>query len=640
MINTIQSIRALSRNQKITIIVLFDFFIALFCWIIFGPPLSVLLNANFEIRILDIILINYVNFLIPFLFTCVYFFISGLYRSSIRYSDSRDLTIRSIKGSFIFGISWGFVYLLQFEIIRNQFIYIVFLRSIFLSFVFYASIQIIRDLARILIYPNKSNDKGKPILIYGAGAAGIELYQAIKNNSKIEIVGFFDNSDSLNGSEINNIPIFGSDSQIRQLKQKYKNLEIYLAIPSLSLSERRKIISGLEQFKIAVRSIPSLYEIVANQKKMIEMQDLSIDEILPRSIVKNSSIVLTGNVVMVTGAGGSIGSELVRQIFLGNPKKIVLFEISEINLYSIQSEIEKIRTSKGFNTEIIAVLGDVKNQKRVKSVIKNHSVDYIYHAAAYKHVPIVEYYENITEGIKNNVFGTKTICDVADECNVKKVVVISTDKAVRPTNIMGASKRLAEMVVQSKNEQAKNTKYCMVRFGNVINSSGSVVPLFRKQIAEGGPITITHKKVTRFFMTIAEASSLVIQAGEFSDGGEVFILDMGEQVKIIDLAEKLIYLSGMNISENGNGDGIEIREIGLRPGEKLYEELLISGDEIKPSNEKIFKSIEKHLSNDNLNKVLHNLTQSIDSNDINVIRNILIKNVEGYKEQAETKDAV
>jgi FlaA1/EpsC-like NDP-sugar epimerase len=640
MINTIQSIRALSRNQKITIIVLFDFFIALFCWIIFGPPLSVLLNANFEIRILDIILINYVNFLIPFLFTCVYFYISGLYRSSIRYSDSRDLTIRSIKGSFIFGISWGFVYLLQFEIIRNQFIYIVFLRSIFLSFVFYASIQIIRDLARILIYPNKSNNKGKPILIYGAGAAGIELYQAIKNNSKIEIVGFFDNSDSLNGSEINNIPIFGSDSQIRQLKQKYKNLEIYLAIPSLSLSERRKIISGLEQFKIAVRSIPSLHEIVANQKKMIEMQDLSIDEILPRSIVKNSSIVLTGNVVMVTGAGGSIGSELVRQIFLGNPKKIVLFEISEINLYSIQSEIEKIRTSKGFNTEIIAVLGDVKNQKRVKSVIKNHSVDYIYHAAAYKHVPIVEYYENITEGIKNNVFGTKTICDVADECNVKKVVVISTDKAVRPTNIMGASKRLAEMVVQSKNEQAKNTKYCMVRFGNVINSSGSVVPLFRKQIAEGGPITITHKKVTRFFMTIAEASSLVIQAGEFSDGGEVFILDMGEQVKIIDLAEKLIYLSGMNISENGNGDGIEIREIGLRPGEKLYEELLISGDEIKTSNEKIFKSIEKHLSNDNLNKVLHNLRQSIDSNDINVIRNILIKNVEGYKELAETKDAV
>jgi FlaA1/EpsC-like NDP-sugar epimerase len=276
----------------------------------------------------------------------------------------------------------------------------------------------------------------------------------------------------------------------------------------------------------------------------------------------------------------------------------------------------------------------------VKTVITNHSVDLIYHAAAYKHVPIVEYYENITEGIKNNIFGTKTICDVADECKVEKVVVISTDKAVRPTNIMGASKRLAEMLVQSKDQQSNVTKYCMVRFGNVINSSGSVVPLFRKQIAEGGPITITHKEVTRFFMTIAEASSLVIQAGEFSEGGEVFILDMGEQVRILDLAEKLVYLSGMNISENGNGDGIEIREVGLRPGEKLYEELLISGDEIKTSNEKIFKSIEKYLSSDDLKLVMHNLKESIDRNDVGNIRKILIENVEGYKEQIETKNTL
>lgn len=640
MIKTLQGIRAISRNKKIIIIALVDLIIALCCWIIFGPPLSVLLTANFDIKIVDIVFLNYLNFIIPFSLTCTYFYISGLYRSSIRFSDSRDLTVRSIKGAFIFGISWGFVYLYQYEIVRNQFLYTVFLRSIFLSFIFYASIQVIRDLARILIYPNKLNKKGKPVLIYGAGAAGNELYHAIKNNPEIEIVGFFDNSDSLNGSEINNIKIYGNTKQIKKLKKKYKNLEVYLAIPSLNMTERRKIISGLEEFKVAVRSIPALHEIVANKKKMIEMQDLSIDEILPRSIVKNSSIVLTGSAVMVTGAGGSIGSELVRQLLYGNPKKIVLFEISEINLYSIQSEIEHIKVSKGLNTEIISVLGDVKDKERVKSVINNHSIDLIYHAAAYKHVPIVEYYENITEGIKNNVFGTKTICDVADECNVKKVVVISTDKAVRPTNIMGASKRLAEMVVQSKNEQAEGTQYCMVRFGNVINSSGSVVPLFRKQIAEGGPITITHKKVTRFFMTIAEASSLVIQAGEFSEGGEVFILDMGEQVKIKDLAEKLIYLSGMNISENGNGDGIEIREVGLRPGEKLYEELLISGDEIRTSNTKIFKSIEKYLSSDTLNTVLHNLRQGIDANNIEVIRNILTENVEGYKEQIEIKETI
>jgi FlaA1/EpsC-like NDP-sugar epimerase len=326
----------------------------------------------------------------------------------------------------------------------------------------------------------------------------------------------------------------------------------------------------------------------------------------------------------------------VRQLLCGIPNKIILFEISELNLYSIQSEIEQIKISKGINSEVIAVLGDIKDKERVKNVVSNHSVDLIYHAAAYKHVPIVEYYENITEGIKNNVFGTKIICDVAHECKVKKVVVISTDKAVRPTNIMGASKRLSEMVVQSKNKQSNITKYCMVRFGNVINSSGSVVPLFRKQIAEGGPITITHRKVTRFFMTIAEASSLVIQAGEFSEGGEVFILDMGEQVRILDLAEKLVYLSGMNISKNGEGDGIEIKEVGLRPGEKLYEELLISGDEIKTANEKIYKSIEKSLSTDDLKSVLQSLNESIERNDIPCIREILIRNVEGYKEQIET----
>ena len=635
MIKIFYSIRALSRNKKIMIAALVDLIMALCCWIIFGPPLSVVLtsNTNIDIKIIDIILFNYLNFLIPFLLTCLYFYVSGMYRSSIRFSDSRDITVRSIKGAFIFGLSWCFVYLYQFEIIRNQFFYTVFLRGIFLSFIFYSSIQIIRDLARILIYPTYSNHKGRPVLIYGAGAAGIELYHAIKNDSKIEIVGFFDSSNSLNGSEINNIKIYGKLRHIKILKEKHKDLEIYLAIPSLSMQDRRKIISGLEQFKVAIRSIPSLHEIVANQKKMIEMQDLSIDEILPRSIVNTTSISLIGNVVMVTGAGGSIGSELVRQLLSGTPKKIVLFEMSEINLYSIRSEIEQIKSSKGISSEIVAVLGDVKDRDRVKTVITNHSVDLIYHAAAYKHVPIIEYYENITEGIKNNVFGTKTICDVANECKVKKVVVISTDKAVRPTNIMGASKRLAEMIVQSKDKQSNITRYCMVRFGNVINSSGSVVPLFRKQIAEGGPITITHKKVTRFFMTISEASSLVIQAGEFSEGGEVFILDMGEQVKILDLAEKLVYLSGMNISENGNGDGIEIREVGLRPGEKLYEELLISGDEIKTANEKIFKSIEKHLSGNDLTLVLHNLQKSIDLNDIGNIRKVLIENVEGYKEQ-------
>jgi len=632
MLKIFHNIRSISRNRKILVVGLVDLVLAFICWVIFGPPLSVLLAANFEIKLIDIIWINYLNFLIPIIFTMSYLYFSGLTRSSIRFSDSRNLIIRSINGSFIFGLSWGLVYLFQYEIVRNQFLYTVLMRSVLLAFVYYASIQIVRDLARVLIYPKNTSSNGKPVLIYGAGGAGNELYHSIKNNRDIYIVGFFDDSNALSGSEIDNIKIYGDEDEILNLKKDFPNLEIYLAIPSLSISERRRIISNLQKFKVAVRSIPSLHEIVANQKKMIEMQELSIDEILPRTIVRNSSVMMTGKTIMITGAGGSIGSELVRQLLQGDPKKLILFEISEINLYSIQSEIENIINSNNIDVEIISVLGDVKDKKRIIDILTRHEVNFIYHAAAYKHVPIVEYYENITEGIKNNIFGTKVICDAAVKCNVKKVVVISTDKAVRPTNIMGASKRLAEMVVQSADKESISTRFCMVRFGNVINSSGSVIPLFRKQISNGGPITITHKDVTRFFMTISEASSLVIQAGEFSDGGEVFILDMGEQVKIIDLAKKLVYLSGMSISDDNSDEGIQIKEVGLRPGEKLYEELLISGNELETPHKKIFKSIEKFIAKDELDRIIESLNEKVISNDIIEIKNILSEYVEGYVE--------
>jgi len=624
-------VKKLPKTNKIIIMVMADAILAFICWLIFGPPLTGYLASNFELRFGEIIFLNIGNFIFPSLVFFTYLLTSGFYRTSMRFSDSRDLIIRSLIGSLLFGISWGAFYLFQFEIIRDQFIFIVLIKAILLAYVLYGSIQIIRDLARLIVYPNnKSSINGKPVLIYGAGAAGNELYHALKNDSNISIIGFFDNSSALNGSEINNRKTYGSNEDIERLSKKYKNLEVYLAIPSLSLSERRKIISDLEKYKVAVRSIPALHEIVADQKTMVEMQDLSIDDILPRARVKNSLISFYGLSIMVTGAGGSIGSEIVRQTLMGMPKKIVLFEISEINLYSILTEVEAIKKANNLNTEIIGLLGDVKNNKRVEEVVRHHQINTIYHAAAYKHVPIIENFENISEGIKNNIFGTKIICDVAEKCKVDKVVVISTDKAVRPTNIMGASKRLAEMVVQSKNSVSTNTKFCMVRFGNVINSSGSVIPLFRKQIAAGGPVTITHKEVTRFFMTIAEASSLVIQAGEFAEGGDVFILDMGEQVKIFDLAEKLIYLSGRNITEDDESDGIQIKEIGLRPGEKLYEELLISGKELKTPNNKIFKSIEDYPSYEILNNIINDLLNALEQNNIIEIKDILKEHVEGF----------
>ena len=624
------TLRNLTRRDKLILLIITDCLIAFLCWVVFGPPFSFMIASNFESSLFKIVQANIVSFIVPFFFTFFYFIWSGFYRSLMKFFDSKDSIFRALIGSFIFGSFWGVTYLSHYEIIRTDYLSTVILQSFLLSSVFYAFLQISRDIAQLIIYPKSERFNGKPVLIYGAGSAGNELYQAIKVNSAVRVIGFYDNSPALSGAEINNIKIYGKQKHIKKLSAKYPDMEIYLAIPSLSTSERRKIISSLESYKIAIRSMPALHDVVEDEKALLQIQELSIDEILPRKIVRKSEIRFDNKSVLITGAGGSIGSEIVRQILGGNPKKIVLFELSEINLYSIESEVNAIKKSKNILTEVVAILGDVKNKSRLSEILERHSVDTIYHAAAYKHVPIVEYFENITEGIKNNIFGTKSVCDAAIENNIFKVVVVSTDKAVRPTNVMGASKRFAEMIVQSLNEENQDFIFCMVRFGNVLNSSGSVIPLFRKQISEGGPITLTDKRVTRFFMTITEASSLVIQAGEFAKGGDVFILDMGEQVKIFDLAEKLIYLSGRNIKQGINGEGIEIQEVGLRPGEKLFEELLISGEEIKTPNEKVFKSNEKFLSNEVLDKSINDLKKAVDENDHFKIKEILMTNVEGY----------
>ena len=628
------TLKNLTRRKKLILLISTDCVIAFLCWVVFGPPFSFMIASNFELSLYQLIQDNILSFIIPFFLTFFYFVWSGFYRSLMKFFDSKDSIFRALFGSLIFGIFWGISYLSQYEIIRTNYLSTVILQAFLLSAVFYAFLQISRDIAQLILYPINERFNGKPVLIYGAGSAGNELYQAIKVNSAIRVIGFYDSSPTLSGAEINNIKIYGKQKHIKKLSDKYPGMEIYLAIPSLSTIERRRIISSLEGYKVAIRSMPALHDIVEDEKALLQIQELSIDDILPRNIVRKSDVRFDTKTILITGAGGSIGSEIVRQILRGNPKKIVLFELSEINLYSIENEVNAIKKSKNILTEVIAILGDVKNKDRLSEILQRHSVDIIYHAAAYKHVPIVEYFENITEGIKNNIFGTKSVCDAAIENNIFKVVVVSTDKAVRPTNVMGASKRFAEMIVQSLNHQNQDYVFCMVRFGNVLNSSGSVIPLFRKQISEGGPITLTDKRVTRFFMTISEASSLVIQAGEFAKGGDVFILDMGEQVKILDLAEKLVYLSGRNIKQESTGEGIEIQEVGLRPGEKLFEELLISGEEIKTPNEKVFRSNEKFLSKELLDNSINELKKAVDENDHFKIKEILKNTIEGYS----TKD--
>tara|TARA_Y100000746_G_scaffold231666_1_gene246131 strand:+ start:2487 stop:4391 length:1905 start_codon:yes stop_codon:yes gene_type:complete len=620
-----------SRRQKVFVLLLADTLTAFFCWFVFGPPIATVLTYNFNVDILNVIYENILSFLIPFLLASIYFIYTGFYRSLVRFFDSTDKTFNQFVGCSIFGFGWATIFLLDREVLNYLFTIKILLQGVLLSSVYYAFLSLSRDIAKRILHPYTKNNNAIPIMIYGAGAAGNELYQALLADKSKKVIAFYDNSIKLKGGLINNIPILGKEKQIKKLKNDYPNLEILLAIPSLDLKQRRKIISSLEKFMVSVRSVPSIHEMVTDQKRMSEFQDLSIDDLLSRERIEEKIIQFDSKSVLITGAGGSIGSELVRQVSQGNPRKIVLFELSEFNLFTIQEELISLIKSLKLDTEVIAILGDIKDQLRLENILDTYDIDIIYHAAAYKHVPIVEFKENIAIGIQNNIFGTLSVCRAAEKVQLESVVLISTDKAVRPTNIMGASKRFAEMIAQSANEHSYKTKFCMVRFGNVLNSSGSVIPTFRKQISEGGPLTITDKRITRYFMTIAEASNLVIQAGNMSLGGEVFLLDMGEQVKIINLAQKLIYLSGRNIAENKNSGGIEIREIGLRPGEKLYEELLISGKEKTTSNSKIFMSKESYPSKDNLNNLIIDIKKYIDSNDSIQIIKLLESNIEGYK---------
>ena len=621
----------LSRRSKLLVVLTNDFLLALICWIVFGPPMATYIASEFSTGILDIFMREWLSFVLPASAAITFLYVFGFYKTIIKFFDSKDSILLSLIGSGIFGGSWAIFHIYQFQIVSTTFLSIAVLQGILLSAVFYAFLNVSRDVAKYLLYPQSINLDAKHIVIYGAGASGNELFQAILLDPTKKLLAFFDESKNLKDRQINNIPIFGSFSRLVKLKQQFPDLEVWLAMPSIQTEKRRAIITKLEKIKVAVRTVPSFHELITDKKTMSDIQNLSLDDLLPRTrverdVVKNSK----DKNFLISGAGGSIGSEIARQLLDSNPCSIILFDISEFNLFRVERECQAIILSKSLSTKIVPILGDIKDSKNLNFLFQQHKVDYVYHAAAYKHVPLVEDTNNIIKACENNVLGTLNLAKVSMDNDVESFVMISTDKAVRPTNVMGASKRMAEILIQSLNTHASKTNFSMVRFGNVLNSSGSVIPLFIDQIAKGGPVTLTHTEVTRYFMTIPEASNLVLQASQMADGGEVFILDMGEQVKIYDLARKLIHLSGRNVASEEGGEGIEIIDVGLRPGEKMYEELLISGEEIATKNPKIYKSIEQFPDLETIHQIVQQIQLAIDNNDHQTMITIFQTYVEGY----------
>ena len=568
--------------------------------------------------------------------TLIAFIKLGLYRAVLRYISFKALAMIA-TGALISSIS-----LVLFSFFIDSFIPRT-VPLIYFSYVFLLCGGV-RMLVRYYIglLLDKNNES---VLIYGAGSNGRQLSVMLKHAYRYRIRGFIDDNTKLHGTYLLGNKIF-SPKDISKLVQKYNIKVILLAIPSASRRERKAIIDSLIPLKIKVQTIPDMEEILQGNAKIDELREVKIEDLLGREPVLPNQELLQKNIlnktVMVTGAGGSIGSELCRQIILNKPNILILFEISEFSLYSIHQELLEIIKKNNLSTIIHPILGNVQDIERLDRVLAHFNIDTIYHAAAYKHVPLVEY--NIIEGIRNNIFGTYNVAKCAADHNVKSFVLISTDKAVRPTNTMGASKRMAELCLQALSEQLKNSQTCfsMVRFGNVLGSSGSVIPLFRRHILKGGPITVTHPDIIRYFMTIPEAAQLVIQAGSMAKGGDVFILDMGEPVKIVDLAKNLIQLSGLSVKDEKNPKGdIEIAYAGLRPGEKLYEELLIGGDNVtKTVHSRIMTAEEEYLPFEQLSNVLVELEQACKRADYMAIRQILLSAPTGFQPTTEIVDVL
>lgn len=492
------------------------------------------------------------------------------------------------------------------------------------------------------------------VAIYGAGAAGNQLAAALRMGRAMRPVAFIDDDQNICNRVIAGLRVY-SPNDIQQMIDETGAVEILLAVPSATRTRRRQVLETLEQYPLHVRTVPGFMDLASGRVKVEDVQEVDIADLLGRDAVPPQQGLfercIRGQVVMVTGAGGSIGSELCRQILSTEAKILLLFEHSEFNLYSIHTELEQRIRRESLNVRLFPVLGSVRNQERLCELMRVWSVNTVYHAAAYKHVPMVEH--NIAEGVMNNVLGSLYTAQAALRAGVEHFVLISTDKAVRPTNIMGSTKRLAEMVLQALSQEAapvlfgdeeqlhrvNMTRFTMVRFGNVLGSSGSVIPRFYDQIRKGGPVTVTHPNITRYFMTIPEAAQLVIQAGSMGQGGDVFVLDMGQPVKIAELAEKMIHLTGLSVCSETNPHGdIAIEFTGLRPGEKLYEELLI-GDNVSPTDHPmIMRANEEHLPWETFKGVIADLVESVERDDYDRVRQLLRETVCGYAPEGEIVD--
>jgi FlaA1/EpsC-like NDP-sugar epimerase len=572
------------------------------------------------------------------------FIVFGLYREIFRYSGLPAFTtvMRAVAG-------YGVIFFFAFTLISVPGVprSVGILQPVLLLL----GVTLSRAFVRFWLGGNyqiiASHDNVPRALIYGAGSAGRQLAAALKTSPELVVVGLMDDDDRLHGQVLNGLKIYDPAKMVA-LVTKLHVTQVFLAMPSASRARRNEILELVRAAHVQVRTLPGVLELAQGKVQVSDLKELDIEDLLGRDPVPPNPLMLsrniTGKVVMVTGAGGSIGSELCRQIIKSGPSTLLLVELTEFALYAIEHELQsRILEESAVDVKLVPLLANVRDASRMAEIFRTWKPHTVYHAAAYKHVPLVEH--NPAEGVKNNVLGTLTTAMQAVAHGVSDFVLISTDKAVRPTNVMGTSKRLAEMVLQAQAavmaKAGGKTRFSMVRFGNVLGSSGSVVPLFRKQIKEGGPITLTDERITRYFMTIPEAAQLVIQAGAMASGGDVFVLDMGEPVRIADLARRMVELSGLALKDATNPTGdVEIQVTGLRPGEKLYEELLIGDNPLPTSHPRIMKAHEDFLPWDALQAKLSELGLALDANNVPQIRTLLKDLVPGYQPDGEVVDWV